>query len=279
MNYIVSDTSTLYSVEEGKQIGLSVVPLNITVDDHSYKDFEDITDHQLLEMIKEEKIPRTSQPSLGEKIDIYNELSEKGNVIDITMASGLSGTYQTALLAKNACEHPEKITVIDSLTLCGPHRALVAKALEMNAEGKSVEEIESYINKVKEKEVSFLIPIDFEFLVRGGRLNGMAGVLGGLLKLMAVMKKGPQGKGLDKFSVCRTARKVGHDIAEEMKKEGIDSSYTFYISHAANESLASKMKEKMEAEFPGAVVHMYPLSPSFITQGGPGCVAVQAIQL
>lgn len=276
---IVSDTSTLYSISEGQEIGLSIVPLNITVDDQSYKDFEDITDHQLLKMIEENKVPRTSQPSLGEKIDIYNELLKKGEVIDITMASGLSGTYQTALLAKNACDDPGRVTVIDSMTLCGPHRALVDLALEMSAMGKSAAEITQQIENMKRHEISFLIPIDFEFLVRGGRLNGMAGVLGGLLKLMAVMKKGEEGRGLDKFAVCRTTRKVGHDITEEMKKEGIDNSYTFYISHAANELLALKMKEKISEEFPDATIHIYSLSPSFITQGGPGCVAIQAIKL
>ncbi len=279
MAHIIADSSTLYSQQQGNEIGLSIVPLNITVEDQSYKDFEEITSEQLLKMIEEHKIPRTSQPSLGEKIELYNKYSEHEDVIDITMASGLSGTYQTALLAKNACEHPERITVIDSYTLCGPHRALVDKALEMNVEGKSVSEIVEYIEQAKRKEISFLIPIDFEFLVRGGRLNGMSGVLGGLLKLMAVMKKGPEGKGLDKFSVCRTSLKVGHTIIEDMKKEGVDASYTFYISHAVNEKLAFKLKEKIETEFPGAVVHVYPLSPSFITQGGPGCVAVQAIQI
>ena len=263
---IVSDTSTLYSISEGQEIGLSIVPLNITVDDKSYKDFEDITDHQLLKMIEENKVPRTSQPSLGEKIDIYNELLKKGEVIDITMASGLSGTYQTALLAKNACDDPERVTVIDSMTLCGPHRALVDLALEMSAMGKSAAEITQQIENMKRHEISFLI-------------NGMAGVLGGLLKLMAVMKKGEEGRGLDKFAVCRTTRKVGHDITEEMKREGIDNSYTFYISHAANELLALKMKEKIAEEFPDATIHIYPLSPSFITQGGPGCVAIQAIKL
>lgn len=278
MVYIVSDTSTLYSIEEGKEIGLSIAPLNITIDDQSYRDYEDMSDKQLLQLIEQHKIPRTSQPSLGEKIDFYNTLSEKGDVIDITMASGLSGTYQSALLAKEQCNHPEKVHVVDSMTLCGPHRHLVDIALEMAASNQSVEAILAYLEKTKKNEISYLIPIDFEFLVRGGRLNGMAGVLGGLLKLMAVMKKGPLGKGLDKFSVCRTARKVGHDIVEDMKKAGIDASYVFFVSHAANESLASKMKAKLEEEFQGATIHMYPLSPSFITQGGPGCVAVQAIQ-
>ena len=107
MIHIISDSSTLYSIESAKKKGLSIVPLNISVDSQTYRDFEDITSTQLLTMIEDHKIPKTSQPSLGEKIDLYNELSKDGDeVIDIAMASGLSGTYQTAMMAKNSCDHP-----------------------------------------------------------------------------------------------------------------------------------------------------------------------------
>lgn len=279
MTHIISDSSTLYSIKEADKKGLSIVPLNITIDNKSYKDYEEITSLELLNMIKEHKIPKTSQPSLGEKIDLYNKYCENEEVIDITMASGLSGTYQTALIAKNSCNHSEKVTVIDSFTLCGPHRAIVNKALEMAKLNKSTNEIVEYIEQVKRKEISFLIPTNFEFLVRGGRVNGVSGILGGLLKLMPIMKKEKEGKGLDKFSICRTSLKAGHVIVEEMKKEGVDSSYTFFVTHADNNELAQKMINKLKAEFEGATIETYPLSPSFITQGGPGCVAVQAIKL
>lgn len=275
---IVSDSSTLYSVEQGKQIGLSIVPLNITVDDVSYRDFEDISEEKIYQMIEEGKVPRTSQPSLGEKIDLYNELSKKGEVIDITIASGLSGTYSTALLAKEACDNPDKIHVVDSMTLCGPQRYMVDKALEMAALNKSSEEIISKLEEIRETDCSFLIPVDFAFLVRGGRLNGVAGILGGMLKLIALMKKGDKGKGIDKFSISKTSRKAAFDMIEEMKKENVDSSYVFYITHSQNIKLATKMKEKLLEAFPEAEIHFYPLSPSFITQTGPGSIAVQAIK-
>ncbi len=279
MTHIISDSSTLYPIEEANKIGLSIVPLNITIDNKSYKDYEEITSIELLNLIKEHKVPKTSQPSLGEKIEIYNKYSENDDVIDITMASGLSGTYQTALIAKNSCNQPERVTVIDSFTLCGPHRALVNKALEMAKDNKSKDEIVQYIEQVKRNEISFLIPTNFEFLVRGGRANGVSGILGGLLKLMPIMKKGKEGKGLDKFSICRTALKASNVIVEEMKKEGVDSSYTFFVTDADNNDLAQKMINKIRAEFEGATIERYPLSPSFITQGGPGCVAVQAIKI
>ena len=76
MIHIISDSSTLYSIESAKKKGLSIVPLNISVDSQTYRDFEDITSTQLLTMIEEHKVPKTSQPSLGEKIDLYNNIGQ-----------------------------------------------------------------------------------------------------------------------------------------------------------------------------------------------------------
>ena len=228
MIHIISDSSTLYSIESAKKKGLSIVPLNISVDSQTYRDFEDITSTQLLTMIEEHKIPKTSQPSLGEKIDLYNKLSKDGDeVIDIAMASGLSGTYQTAMMAKD----------------------------------------------------SYLVPVDFQFLVRGGRIKGLAATLGGALKLIPILKKGVDGIGLDKFGVSRTYKKAVNMVVEDFKNNGFDSNYTFYISHAFNEDLAMMFEKKIKETFEGVKVVIYPLSPAFITQGGPGCVAVQAIKM
>lgn len=279
MIHIISDSSTLYSVEQGKEKGIFIVPLNITVEDKSYRDFEDITSTQLLTMIEEHKIPRTSQPSLGEKIDLYNQLGKEAQIIDITMASGLSGTYQTAMMAKESCEHPENVHVIDSQTLCGPHRLMVETALEMAKTGSSAKDIVKMIVASRMQEFSFLVPVDFQFLVRGGRIRGMAATLGGALKLIPILKKGKKGVGLDKFGVSRTYKKAVKMIVEDLKKEGIDSKYTFYITHAFNEELALLFEKQIKENFVQAKVRMYPLSPSFITQGGPGCVAVQAIKM
>lgn len=276
---IVSDTSTMYTPLQGKEKGITIVPLHVSVNNSSYRDMEDITSDQLLKMIEEKHIPRTSQPSLGEKIDAYNELSEKGEVLDITMSSGLSGTYQTALLAKDECNHPERIHVFDSQTLCGPHRQMVDTALNLVNEGYSIKDVILNLETMREHELSYLVPFDFGFLVRGGRLNGVAGALGGLLKLIPVMKKGEHGKGLDKFAVCRTLKKVHASILEDMKKEGVDASYRFSVSHAANLELAENAVLKIHEAFPGAIVEIFELTPSFITQGGPGCVAVQAVRV
>lgn len=164
--------------------------MNITVDSQTYRDFEDITSTQLLTMIEEHKIPKTSQPSLGEKIDLYNELTKDGDeVIDIAMASGLSGTYQTAMMAKNSCDNPDLVHVVDSQTLCGPHRLMVDTALEMANNGANAKEIVKMIVQSRMQEESYLVPVDFQFLVRGGRIKGLVATLGGALKLIPILKK------------------------------------------------------------------------------------------
>ena len=277
MVFIVSDSSTLYSVSEGKEKGAYIIPLNISIGQNSYRDFEDITSTQLLKRIEFHEIPRTSQPSLGEKIELYNYLSEGGEVIDITMASGLSGTYDTALIAKESCEHPDRVHVIDSMTLCGPHRLIVDTALDMAKNGSSAKDIAKMIVKSRLKEMSYLVPVDFQFLVRGGRIRGVAATLGGALKLIPVLKKGKDGCGLDKLSVGRTYKKVIDSILTDLMKSGANTEYTFFISHAFNEELAFRFEKQIKTTFENAKVVVYPLSPSFITQGGPGCVAIQAI--
>jgi DegV family protein with EDD domain len=259
---------------------LSIVPLNITVDSQTYRDFEDITSTQLLTMIEDHKIPKTSQPSLGEKIDLYNELSKDGDeVIDIVMASGLSGTYQTAMMAKNSCDNPDLVHVVDTQTLCGPHRLMVDTALEMANNGASAKDIVKMIVQSRMQEESYLVPVDFQFLVRGGRIKGLAATLGGALKLIPILKKGVDGMGLDKFGVSRTYKKAVNMVVEDFKNNGFDSNYTFYISHAFNEDLAMMFEKKIKETFEGVKVVIYPLSAAFITQGGPGCVAVQAIKM
>lgn len=254
--------------------------MNITVDAQTYRDFEDITSTQLLTMIEEHKIPKTSQPSLGEKIDLYNELTKDGDeVIDIAMASGLSGTYQTAMMAKNSCDNPDLVHVVDSQTLCGPHRLMVDTALEMASNGATAKDIVMMIVQSRMQEESYLVPVDFQFLVRGGRIKGLAATLGGALKLIPILKKGVDGMGLDKFGVSRTYKKAVNMVVADFKNNGFDSNYTFYISHAFNEELAMMFEKKINETFDGAKVVIYPLSPAFITQGGPGCVAVQAIKM
>lgn len=274
---IVSDSSTLYSTLEGKQKGIEILPLHVVVDGKSYLDLDELSSATLLKWIEEEKIPTSSQPSIGQKIDLYEAIDD--TILDITMAQGLSGTYDSACLAKNSIEDGEKITVWNSKTLCGPHRGLVDLANRLNKEGKSLASIIEILDQCRASEHSFLIPRDFSFLARGGRVKNLEAKLGGILKLVPTTKKSEDGTCLTTFSITRTFKKSIAQIIAYFKEHGVDSSYTFYIAHADNRMDAEKAESMLKEAFPGAKIEILPLSPVFIAQGGPQCVSIQTIRL
>lgn len=276
---IISDTSTLYSTKEALEKGISIIPLNVIVEERSYKDLDELSSSALLAMIKNKKIPTSSQPNLGEKQCLYEQESKVGEVLDITMAQGLSGTYDSACLAKKLIVPNENIFVFNSKTLCGPHRALVDRANQLSRQGYNAAQIMEKLTPCVESECSFLIPRDFSYLNRGGRVSNLEAHIGGFLKLVPTMKKSKDGSHLEMFGITKTFKKAIRNVIGEMRKQGADESYTFYVSHAFNEEDALKAKMWIEESFSNAKVIVFPLSPAFIVQGGPGCIAIQSIKM
>ena len=276
MVQIVTDSSVLYTEEEAKAAGFDVVPLCVSVGDMDGRDLQ-INMEEFYGRIGKGEIPRSSQPPIGDVVEVY-EKDQDADVLNICVADGLSGTYHGALSARDMVENRDRITVFNSRTLCGPHRYMVEKAQKMKEEGKGIPEILEWLKSAAEKTESFLIPQDFGFLKRGGRLTPVAAALGSVLKLKPVMRLTEDGTRLDKFFVKRTMSAAVSGIMDHMKKKGIDGRYLLYIVHAAAPKEAGAIREMIEAEFKGIQIQMMDLSPVFVAQGGPGCVAIQYIE-
>ena len=276
MVQIVTDSSVLYTEEEAKAAGFDVVPLCVSVGDMDGRDLQ-INMEEFYGRIGKGEIPRSSQPPIGDVVEVYEKYQD-ADVLNICVADGLSGTYHGALSARDMVENRDRITVFNSRTLCGPHRYMVEKAQKMKEEGKGIPEILEWFKSAAEKTESFLIPQDFGFLKRGGRLTPVAAALGSVLKLKPVMRLTEDGTRLDKFFVKRTMSAAVSGIMDHMKKKGIDGRYLLYIVHAAAPKEAGAIREMIEAEFKGIQIQMMDLSPVFVAQGGPGCVAIQYIE-
>lgn len=89
---IIADTTTLYSPQEGEEYGIKIIPACTIINDKVYKDFEDITSEEFLEKVKNGAVATTSQPVIGEIIEVFEESNEELLVLPI--GDGLSGTYQ-----------------------------------------------------------------------------------------------------------------------------------------------------------------------------------------
>lgn len=276
MVQIVTDSSVLYTEEETKAAGFDVIPLCVSVGDMDGRDLQ-IDMEEFYGRIGKGEIPRSSQPPIGDVVEVYEKYQD-ADVLNICVAAGLSGTYHGALSARDMVESRDRITVFNSRTLCGPHRYMVEKAQRMKEEGKGIPEILEWLKSAAEKTESFLIPQDFGFLKRGGRLTPVAAALGSVLKLKPVMRLTEDGTRLDKFFVKRTMSAAVSGIMDHMKKKGIDGRYLLYIVHAAGPKEAGAIREMIEAEFKGIEIRMMDLSPVFVAQGGPGCVAIQYIE-
>lgn len=274
---ILSDSSTLYSIADGKRNNIDISPLTVTIKDKTYVEFEEIKANEFIDIINEGYVPTSSQPAIGGVLELYNKYKDE-EVINITMADGLSGTYQSACAARNICDNEENVTVVNSKTLCGPHRYLVDLASKLASLDYKKIEILEILDEVIETSKSFLIPHDFDFLVRGGRLSFLAGKIGSMIKLVPVLFLTEDGKKLDKFLTTRSYKKAINKICDYFLEKEVDSSYKIYVSHALDEGLANEAKKIICEKIKEAEVIINTLSPAFITQGGPSCVAIQYIK-
>lgn len=274
---ILTDTSTLFSVAEGKEIGLTVVPLSVSLHDKTYREFEDIDTARFLDMLKDGSIPSSSQPSLGEIIDAYKSL-DGHEVINITIADGLSGTYRTAEQAKTMVSNEEDITVINSGTLCGPHRYVVQWALRMAEAGRQAKDIIDEVTEKLKHQVSFLMPMDFNFLRRGGRITPLAAAMGSILRFVPVLTQTVDGKRLERAGLSRNFAHALKVVLDKLAAMGAGEGTLISVSHAGNPDKGDKAVQAVKERFPGAQVEFLTLSPAFVVQGGPGCIAVQMIR-
>ena len=257
-------------------MGVTILPVYVAVDGNEYKDYEDISSEEFLKLIEEGGIPSSSQPSIGDIMEVFEESDEE--ILLLSVGDGLSGAYQNAMGAKNSIENNEHIHVMDTKTLAGPHRYLLEKAIRLRTEGLGMEKIKEELQKCIESSISFVIPSDFEFLKRSGRLTPIAAKIGGLIKIVPVMTQTEDKKRIEPFAIKRSCKKAVEAIINHLKSLGINEDYIISIGHAGVAEKAASILTQIKEQFQNTGFELLQLSPSLITHGGPGCVTIQVVK-
>ena len=278
MVHIVSDTSTLYSTSQAEAAGFAVSPLSVTIAGNSYREFDEISAEEFVDIIRQGHMPTSSQPAIGEVEELYGRYAGE-EIINVAMAAGLSGTYNSAVAAAEMNDNRENISVVNTRTLCGPHRYLVEKAVQWAKEDLSRETILEKLNALMDPAKSYLVPADFDYLRRGGRLSPLVSHVGKAAGLTPVMTQTDNGERLTVASIRRGYGHAVKYIVKELVKAGVSKDWQVQISHAGALDKAEQTLAALREALPETEIKVYPLSPAFITQGGPGCVAVQYIHL
>ena len=273
---IVADTSTMYSTAQAREAGFEVAPLSVTIAGKSYKELDEIQLDEFIGIIGQGHMPTSSQPALGDVIAMYEGCGDD-EVLNISMADGLSGTYSTAVAAAENVSNG-KIEVINSGTLCGPHRYMVETAAKMAHAGATMQEIKAKVHALMDTDLSFLIPSDFDYLRRGGRLSPLVSLVGKTIKLAPVLTQSKDGRQLVMSTVSRSFKLAIKHVAKELQAWGVEKGWRIYVVHAAAPGLAESARAQLTEAFPEATLEALPLTPVFTTQGGPGCVAIQVVK-
>lgn len=273
---IVTDSSVMFSVAEGVKHGLTVLPLTVTINNKHWLEYEEISAEEFLQLVRAGDTPQSASPPPALILEAYNTEEE---VLHIAMADGLSGAYEVACGLKEQAKHPERVRVLNSRTLCVPHRALAEWAVELAGQGKTMPEVTAALENMIESIHSYLIPEDFDFLQRGGRLTPLAAKAATLLKAVPVMRQTEDGTRLEKLTVTRAFGKSIAAITKDLEAKQINKNFFIGVSHADNLEQASFALTKIQEHFPQCRSELFELSPAFITQGGPGCIAIQVVDL
>ena len=207
---------------------VKTVPLIVSFGDREYLDGIDLSrDDFYRELESGQLLPKTSQPSPASFEKIFEEIHERGEEgIVITVASKLSGTYQSACLA--AEDYPE-ISVVDSETVAVGTGILAEYAIECIDRGMGRDEIVTELNKKKD-EICLVAMLDtLEFLKRGGRISKTAAFAGGVLNIKPVVTV-KDGEILI-LGKARGTKKANNFLVQEIKKNGIDYSLPILVGY------------------------------------------------
>lgn len=268
---LITDTGSLMSQKQAEELNITLLPLQVAIGGKNYRDYFELASDTFVEMVKK-AIPTSSQPAIGEVLAAYEGVSE---ALHIAMTKGLSATYDSALgiIESHGIKH---ITLFNSKTLAGTQKYLVelaASLIDSIPVSQIVERMELCLTQCQ----SFLIPSDFDFLRRGGRLSPVAATLSGLMKIKPIVTQTEGSQKLEKFGVARTMSNALDQIVDKMIENGVDFRHKIYISHAFNQDAAKMAFEKVKAKIQNIDIDVLELSPVMITQGGPGCLAIQYI--
>ena len=276
--YIVTDSTADLTEEEVKQFSISIVPMNISIDDENYIDGVTITKDEFKQkMIASSELPKTAQPSIGRFVEVYDELGKNGDsVISIQMMRSISGTVDAARQAADITE--TNVTVVDSDFTSRSMGMIVKEAAKAAQEGKSVEEILEIVEDAKKRTTLYLTVVNLDNLIKGGRISQLMGMFSNLLniKLFLQVIHGKieiiqKGRGL------KSLQKKYEEIFEEMKAvpSGIQE---IGIMHAGlsefNEGNIARIREL----FPDVPLTIVTTSPIIMSHTGVDAMAITYLE-
>lgn len=270
---IVTDSSCTMLRSVRDELAIHMIPLSVMIDGVVYADDDHLEGEHFMELMSTSKaLPKTSQPPIGEFVELYDRLGADGSeVVSIHMTKGLSGTVEAARQAGNISS--ANVTVIDSDFTDQGLSFQVIQAAKLAKNGASVPEILAEINHVKENTKLFIGISTLDNLVKGGRISRATGLLSSIFNMKVVMDFDhtelipvAKGRGLKTFNKWFDELKTELSTLSNVRQIG--------ISYADGLELANSFKDGLQALFPDMDIPVLHTNPVIATHTGKGAFAI-----
>ena len=284
-NYILTCCSTVdMPLDYLKDRDIPFVSFHFNLDGKDYPDDlgQSVSFEDFYSRIKAGALPTTSQVNVGQYLDFFEPFLKDGkDILHISLSSGLSGSYNSAIIAREELisKYPDrKINIIDSLAASSGYGLLVDLAADMRDDGASIEEISDWIEENKLNLNHWFFSTDLSHYKRGGRISASAAAMGTLLNICPLMNINDQGKLIPRQKI-RGKKQVIKEIVKKMEKHAIDGtnySGKCFISNSACYDDARKVADLIEEYFPnlnGKVI-INSIGTVVGSHTGPGTVAL-----
>lgn len=276
---LVTDSTSVLTEQEAKENNINIVPIPVIIGDKEYMEGINITSTQLFEMQRQgAAFPKTSQPSMGEMIELFNKLHSEDYeaIIVITLSSGISGFYQNLVNMKH--NNPEyNLYPYDSKMTVRLQGYLVLAATKMIKSGMEPEVILKKLDEIRKTIDEFFVVDDLKNLSRGGRLSNAGAFIGTMLQIKPLLTFNEDGKivAFDKIrSLKRAVSKVEKLTLEKTAQLSYKDKLRLFVFHSNDLKQAEEIKEFINTNFPGKPVDVAEFSPVIATHLGEKSIAI-----
>jgi DegV family protein with EDD domain len=252
---IIADSTCDLSQEILEKYDISLASLTIRIDDKVYRDRLDIKPDDFYSIIEElEKEPTTAMPSPVDFLNLMKQAVEKGytSILCICMSSGTSGSYQSAIIAKDYFydENPNsdiRIHIVDSRGMSHGSGWLIIKSARLRENGASFDELVDFNETYKTNVKHFLSVDDLDHLIKSGRLTNASAIIGKILKLKPIMSM-KQGKGSIVAKERGRKKVLEHYVTEFVKRNDPELTDFIIIGYTSDITYAENLRLKIIKE-------------------------------
>lgn len=250
---IVTDSGTdlCLPADEVKKLNIHVLPLSVTLEGKSYREGVDMNAEDFYKLLAAtEKFPTTSQPSPGDFAGVYKQLAATDpDILSVHMSSGLSGTFNSARVAAESV--PEaNVTVVDTKTLSAAAGWQVAAAARAIKAGWKKEQILSLVERISAASDSMYTLNDLKYLIHGGRIGHMKGLIASLLNIRPVIGVEKVKGTYVQMGQTRTFKRAVEVLVDLItRKYAPGSALRAQVLHALNPEGADIVHELMDKKF------------------------------